>query len=60
MGRVAGAFADTPFWMKYCMNRKTENWKKHCRENGVCQYCGSKFKGLFKQSCAKCGKAKDY
>ena len=36
-------------------NRKAEN-----RKNGVCQYCGGKFKGLFTKKCSVCEKEKDY
>lgn len=34
----------------------TNQWKKQ----GLCQYCGGAFKGLFSKKCSKCGKAKDY
>ena len=27
---------------------------------GLCSYCGGNFKGLFKKTCTKCGKAKNY
>ena len=27
---------------------------------GLCRYCGSELKGVFKKSCVKCGKSKDY
>ena len=30
------------------------------REDGVCQYCGGDFKGLFIKKCAVCGRRKDY
>ena len=30
------------------------------RKAGVCQYCGHHFYGIFKKTCSKCGKAKDY
>lgn len=30
------------------------------REDGVCQYCGGNFKGLFIKKCAVCGRRKDY
>ena len=29
-------------------------------KEGKCSYCGGQFKGLFKKSCAKCGKIKNY
>ena len=34
--------------------------KEEFRANKVCQYCGGKFKGLFRKSCSQCGKEKDY
>ncbi|MBQ7352573.1 MAG: tetratricopeptide repeat protein [Clostridia bacterium] len=30
------------------------------KASGVCQHCGSKFKGLFTKVCSSCGKKKDY
>lgn len=33
--------------------------KKYMRE-GLCQYCGGKFKGFFTSVCSVCGKKKDY
>lgn len=30
------------------------------RSQGLCQYCGGSFKGLFSKKCTKCGKPKDY
>ena len=30
------------------------------RSAGVCQHCGSEFKGLFTKKCVRCGKPKDY
>lgn len=30
------------------------------RSQGVCQYCGGTFKGLFSKKCSSCGKPKDY
>ena len=33
---------------------------KEYRENGVCQHCGGKFKGLFVKTCSSCGMKKDY
>lgn len=30
------------------------------REQGVCQYCGGRFKGMFTKKCAACGREKDY
>ena len=30
------------------------------RMAGVCQYCGERFKGLFRKTCSCCGKPKDY
>lgn len=30
------------------------------RAQGVCQYCGGKFKGLFTKKCEACGRNKDY
>lgn len=29
-------------------------------QQGVCQYCGGKFKGVFTKVCTKCGRPKDY
>lgn len=37
-----------------------ETLKTQRKNNGLCQHCGGKFKGLFKQVCSKCGKPKDY
>ena len=30
------------------------------RSNGICQYCGGTFKGVFTKKCSVCGKPKDY
>lgn len=30
------------------------------KQQGLCQYCGGTFKGLFIKKCTTCGKAKDY
>lgn len=30
------------------------------KQQGLCQYCGGSFKGLFIKKCSKCGKIKDY
>lgn len=30
------------------------------KQQGLCQYCGGSFKGLFIKKCSKCGKSKDY
>lgn len=30
------------------------------RSQGLCPYCGGKFKGLFTKKCSQCGKPKDY
>ncbi len=34
--------------------------KQQRRLAGVCQHCGSEFKGLFTKKCVRCGKPKDY
>ena len=36
--------------------KEIENWKM----NGLCQYCGGAFKGLFTKKCSVCNKEKDY
>ena len=42
-------------------HRRQEEAKKALyRSQGVCQYCGGTFKGLFSKSCSSCGKKKDY
>ena len=38
------------------LKKKQQDWKN----NGLCQYCGGKFKGLFTKTCSNCGKKKDY
>ncbi len=42
--------------------KATEEWnqKANYRAQGLCQYCGGKFKGLFSKSCSSCGQKKDY
>lgn len=40
--------------------RKAEALKAERRRNGVCQYCGGKFKGLFIKKCSVCGNRKNY
>ena len=30
------------------------------REQGVCQFCGGRFKGMFTRKCVSCGREKDY
>lgn len=49
-------FGGTPWWTNYLQQKTKEIW----RDNDVCQYCGSGFKGLFTKVCSKCGKPKDY
>lgn len=44
----------------YEERRKMEEEKRVRRSNGVCQYCGGTFKGLFSKKCSSCGKPKDY
>jgi len=34
-------------------------WKFR-EEQGLCRFCGGKFKGLFKKVCSQCGKPKNY
>ena len=34
--------------------------KRTRRSQGVCQYCGGAFKGLFSKKCSVCGRPKDY
>ncbi len=36
------------------------NKQAQYRENGLCQHCGGKFKGLFTKKCLNCGLPKDY
>ena len=40
--------------------KKSKEEKRVWRSNGVCQYCGGTFKGLFSKKCSVCGKPKDY
>ena len=37
-----------------------EKKKSEYRSQGVCQYCGGAFKGLFSKKCTNCGIEKDY
>ena len=37
-----------------------EDKKELWQGRGVCQYCGSKFEGVFKKRCTYCGRWKDY
>ena len=30
------------------------------KRDGVCQYCGGKFRGLITKTCSQCGRQKDY
>lgn len=39
---------------------KEEIEKRTRRSQGVCQYCGGAFKGLFSKKCSACGRPKDY
>ena len=39
---------------------KAERMKESYRKEKRCQYCGGKFKGIFKKRCSVCGKPKDY
>ena len=56
---VAGSMA-----YSYCVQNGLRNTVDihNFKEAGVCQYCGSPFKGLFGKHCSNpnCGKAKDY
>ncbi len=40
--------------------KELEDFEQSNKEKNVCQYCGGKFKGLFKKVCSKCGKEKSY
>ena len=40
--------------------KKQQELIKSRKASGVCQHCGSKFKGLFTKVCSSCGKKKDY
>jgi hypothetical protein len=42
--------------VKQQYEERTATW----RNAGVCQHCGGKFKGLFIEKCANCGRTKDY
>lgn len=46
--------------LKMIEEQKIAEQKNLRRRQGVCQYCGGKFKGLFFKKCSICGKAKDY
>lgn len=50
--------------LKEAEQRKKEKEEKAIRKSrkqaGVCQHCGAHFRGIFKKTCSKCGKAKDY
>ena len=37
-----------------------EQERQEKRNRGVCQHCGSEFKGVFTKKCTKCGLPKDY
>ena len=37
-----------------------EEQRSDYRKRGVCQYCGSEFKGVFKKVCVNCKRQKDY
>lgn len=39
---------------------RKEMGKRTRRSQGVCQYCGGAFKGLFSKKCSVCGRPKDY
>lgn len=40
---------------------KAEREKQRIRrQNGLCEYCGGTFKGMFGKKCAVCGRPKDY
>lgn len=39
---------------------RKEMEKRTRRSQGVCQYCGGAFKGLFSKKCSVCGRPKDY
>ena len=43
-------------FIKVYRNYQAQKYK----DDDLCQYCGGKFKGLFKPVCSKCGKPKDY
>jgi len=40
--------------------KKQEELQRSRRTQGICQYCGGTFKGLFSKTCTSCGKKKDY
>ena len=37
-----------------------QNITNQRKRQGLCQYCGGEFTGLFSKKCVKCGKPKDY
>ena len=51
-----GVFIGTP----YKDNKSINNKQAHYRKQGLCQYCGGKFTGVFTKKCSQCGKPKDY
>ncbi len=54
-----GAFIGTKYNDNKAINNKRSKQERY-RSQGLCQYCGSEFKGFLSKKCAKCGKPKDY
>ncbi len=54
-----GAFIGTPYKDNKSISNK-QSKQVHYRKQGLCQYCGGKFTGVFTKKCSRCGKPKDY
>ena len=55
-------FEYTPWYRNEIAKQEAEKQRviEFRKSNGLCQYCGGEFKGLFGKKCSKCGKPKDY
>ena len=54
-----GAFIGTPYKDNESIKNKRSLQERY-RVQGLCQYCGGSFSGLFVKKCTKCGRSKDY
>lgn len=56
--KPVSGWRDSDELIEFCKKRIQK--RKEYMEQGLCQYCGGTFKGVFSKKCSSCGKPKDY
>ncbi len=57
MGDTSG---DAQMLLKAIEEDRIEEKARFWRNQGLCQYCGGSFTGIFSKKCSSCGRPKDY